>query len=1052
MVHVNRQMNRKGVQASAAGKNRCCCLLLCASAPLWFFLFSGTRTRKPPYSPQEALHTFRLPAGFRIELAAAEPEVTDPVAMAFDERGRLFVVEMPDYPMGKVTGRIKLLEDKDGDGRFEYSTIFAGDLHFPTGVMPWKDGILVACAPDILYLADTDGDNRADVRRVVLTGFAKLNPQLRVNGLQYGIDNWIYASYPKFGLPTIYIKEFGDQGTPIRFPDHPEIPRVDAFAKGMDVRFKLDPPALEAVAGNSQFGNAFDAWGNHFTVWNNDHIRHVVMQNQYLSANPYLAVRSAMQSVSDHGGAASVFTITQAPLHMHDSEIGHFTSACGLSIYEGGAFPGDYAHSSFVCEPVHNLVHQDVLLPSGVTFTARRGETGKEFLASRDSWFRPVFTTTGPDGALYVVDFYRKIVEHPEWIPPEMMNEEDLTAGSDRGRIYRIVHQSAKTRPRPDLKRAGAESLVSLLNDKNIWWRTTAQRLLVERQDRAAIPALRKLARLGSSDYSRVHALWTLEGLGALDGGLVLQALSDGNPRIREHAIRLSEKIPVESKTAEKLLQMAGDPDDRVQFQLACTLPVLPGGTAGADAQLHSQRISDAAVEPALQALLRIALRHIDDSWFQIAVLTSASQTAGRWFQDLTSDRNFLETQAKAKEEFLRRVTSILGARGQDAEIARVLATVGGGGQVGWWHITSLEGLADGLKRGVSSPELSPDTQSRLLKLLESRPAALRKAALRVASGARLANSDELQQVIRRASATALSDQTTLDERIHAIGLLGLDLSGSAISVLEKFLVPQQPEPLQVAAVIALLNTHDQRVPAILMDKWRSYTPVVRDAVLAGFFNERKRIPLLLDAIKEGKAQAWSLGAARRAQLIKFPDAEIRERSRELLADTGNESRRQLWEKYRPAVKMRGDAAAGRKIFKEACSKCHRLGNVGFEVGPDLRTVANRAREDILAQILNPNANITPGYEDYMAEMRDGRLITGVIARQTANTVTLRRALGEEDTILRSNIADLRSLSVSQMPEDLIQGISVQAMADLLEFLKSLNSKRPNADRPGRSQ
>jgi putative heme-binding domain-containing protein len=590
---------------------------------------------------------------------------------------------------------------------------------------------------------------------------------------------------------------------------------------------------------------------------------------------------------------------------------------------------------------------------------------------------------------------------------------------------------------------------------------------LVQRKDKTATLKLRELARRGSSDYGRAHALWTLEGLNALDDPSVLEALSDANPRIREQAIRLAEKGSSKPEVTEKLLQMANDdPDERVQFQLACTLGGFFAGTSKTssakrseprplgsgpsdDVPLAGARGSEFSSR--FDALHQIALRHIDDSWFQVAVLTSASQTAERWFHSLTSDRNFMEAPAKGKEEFLRRIASIVGARMNSEEIARIVTSVSQHGPADWWRIASLDGLAEGLKRGgLNRLDLSPESRSRLLQLLEG-PAVLRSAALRLASVVRLADSGELRGIIQRASATALNDQSKLDERIHALGVLGLDLSGSAIPVLGKFLVPQQPEPLQVAAANALLATRDPRVLDILLDKWRSYTAVVRDVVLAGFFKERKSIYLLLDAIKEGKVQSWSLGGVRRAQLIKFPDSEIRDRARALLADSGDESRRLFWERYRPAVKMRGNGVRGQQVFKETCSKCHRIGNIGFEVGPDLKTIANRAREDILTQILNPNANIAPGYEDYMVETRDGKLITGIIARQTANTVTLRRALGEEDTILRSNIADLRSLSVSQMPEDLAQAISVQGMADLLEYLKSLNQVHVLRNRTHRS-
>ena len=294
----------------------------------------GCQPPQPPYSPEEALDTFQLPAGFRIELVAAEPDVIDPVAMAFDEQGRLFVIEMRDYPIhAEPQGRVKLLEDRDGDGRFERVTIFADGLSLPNGVTAWKDGVLVTAAPDILYLGDTDGDGRADVKEVVLTGFAATNPQLRVNGLLYGVDNWVYAAYTRVPSPVRYAKEFGDRGRALSFPAHPDKPAVDVRSR--DVRFKPTAGLVEAVSGNSQYGNAFDAWGNRFTVWNNDHLRHVVVGQSYLSRNPYLSNPAAMHSVSDHERAAALFQITTVPQYIHDSQHGRFTSACGISIYTG---------------------------------------------------------------------------------------------------------------------------------------------------------------------------------------------------------------------------------------------------------------------------------------------------------------------------------------------------------------------------------------------------------------------------------------------------------------------------------------------------------------------------------------------------------------------------------------------------------------------------------------------------------------------------------------------------------------------------------------------
>src|SRR5437867_5188718 len=344
------------------------------------------KRRGPPYPPAQALETFRLAEGFRMELVASEPDVREPVAIAFDPDGRLFVVEMPDYPMEQeARGRIRLLEDTDGDGRFERSTVFAEGFHFPASVMPWKDGVLVAAAPDVFYLADTDGDHRADQRRVVLTGFNPYNPQLRMNGMLYGIDNWIYAAYPKVGPSARHPEQFGRPGEPIHFPDHPEVPAVDISQLGTDLRFRPDLLKLEPASGNSQFGNTFDARGNRFALWNNNHIRHIVVAYQYLARNPHQGVSSAMQFPSDHENQSVVYPITVNPVFIHDSQVGMFTSACGNSVYTGGAFPEPYSGAYFVCEPVHNLVHSDLLSPKGATFAARRAIQEAEFLASTDA-------------------------------------------------------------------------------------------------------------------------------------------------------------------------------------------------------------------------------------------------------------------------------------------------------------------------------------------------------------------------------------------------------------------------------------------------------------------------------------------------------------------------------------------------------------------------------------------------------------------------------------------------------------------------------------------
>ena len=420
--------------------------------------------------------------------------------------------------------------------------------------------------------------------------------------------------------------------------------------------FNPDQLKIEPAAGNSQYGNTFNERHHRFGLWNNNHIRHMVIESKYLERNPYQSVGSAMQFPSNHEDQSIIYPATERPIYIHESQVGMFTSACGNTAYAGGNFPSPYDRSYFVCEPVHNLVHCDLLAPSGATYIAQRSVDKAEFLASTDGWFKPVFTTVGPDGALYVVDYYRKYVEHPDYVPEGMEGKLDLRAGAGQGRIYRVLHSSSKPVPKPRLKDASSVELVRQLSNPNLWWRTTAQRLLVDRQDKSVVPQLEVLAGQSAAPQGRVHALWTLEGVGELKAERVLAALDDPSPLVREQAILLSEEFvpsvasrmkrpplhkrgpqggssnPTFAKLRQKLLSMTADPDDRVLFQLLCTL-----GTN--------------VDEPAFAALTRITLAHIEDSWFQIAALSAAPVSASAWFRAIERQPGFLSSALQRKRK-----------------------------------------------------------------------------------------------------------------------------------------------------------------------------------------------------------------------------------------------------------------------------------------------------------------------------------------------------------------------------------------------------------------
>ena len=459
-----------------------------------------------PLTPEQELATFQLAdPELRVELAASEPEVISPVAITFDARGRMFVAEMTDYPLGPEGGQIRCLEDRDADGRFETATVFASKLSYPNGVLPWNGGVLVTAAPDILFLRDTDGDNRADERRVMLSGFGAGNQQLRVNGLIWGLDNWVYGANGR------------SDGT-VR----------GVSLKGHDFRFRPATSEFETLAGRSQFGLARDEWGNRFLSWNTIAVRHEVIPEHYLLRQPSFSGIEGIFDITEPGDKGDVFPLTPAPLTFNKESTSHFNALAGLTIYRGDAYVG---------ETLRNLVHRRRLIADGPTFVARRVERGKEFLASTDSWFHPVNFANGPDGALYVVDFYRQWVEHPHYVPEKLRDSQAWRTGAEHGRIWRVANKAENlNRATPRLNQATTGELVEALKHANPWWRDTAQRLLIERQARDAIPLL-KIVLQQTNPIPAIHALWILEEFNALDDKLLAQAT-----HTREHAVRIAER------------------------------------------------------------------------------------------------------------------------------------------------------------------------------------------------------------------------------------------------------------------------------------------------------------------------------------------------------------------------------------------------------------------------------------------------------------------------------------------------------------------------------
>jgi len=477
--------------------------------------------RLAPTGPEEALATFEVRPGFALRLAAHEPEVVDPIAMAFDEEGRLYVLEMRGYSERRddALGRVRLLTDSDGDGTFDQSTVYRDGLKWPTALACYRGGVFVGASPDVFYFRDTDGDGVADEERHIFTGFGHGNPRLNMqalfNSFRWGPDNRIWGATAANG------------GT-ARRPDQGE---DEAIAlRGRDFSFDPEKLDLRAENGTAQYGMTFDSRGRRFVCSNSRHAIWVAWEQAHLRPNPWYDPPRPLVDIPDDGAAAPVYRISEdEPWRVVRTRwrvagvvkgmvegggrvSGYFTSATGIHAYWGDAFGPDWRDQVFVGDVGSNLVHRKILrAPAGrvepvATRASDEGET--EFLRSRDNWFRPASFATGPDGCLYIADMYREVIEHPWSLPEGIKKHLDLNSGNDRGRIYRVEPTGFDRPVTPRLSQSSDGELRALLGHANDWHRTTARRLLYERGNpEPAIESPAPFPAALASEESLLHLL-----------------------------------------------------------------------------------------------------------------------------------------------------------------------------------------------------------------------------------------------------------------------------------------------------------------------------------------------------------------------------------------------------------------------------------------------------------------------------------------------------------------------------------------------------------------
>lgn len=960
--------------------------------------------RYPAVEPKDALATWKVKPGYKLELAAHEPQVTDPIAICFDERGRLFACEMIDYSEMRDAdphlGRVSMLEDTDGDGTFDKSTVYADNLAWPTGVIWANNQLFVIATPDVWSFKDTNADGKADTREKVFTGFGTglklINVQGMANSPQWGQDNRIHI-----------LAGGGNRGV-VTCPKRPELPGLELGGRD----FWFDPVTLDfgLEAGGAQYGMSFDDYGRKFACSNSDHLQHWVYDDRFTTRNPHYRMPSPRQSIAVDGGAAEVFRISpdepwrilrtrwrisgvvKGSVEGGGRVSGYFTGATGTTIYRGDALGPDFLNNSFTGDAGGQLIHRKLISPApdGVNLQGERpaDERGYEFAASTDTWVRVVNFANAPDGCLYVCDMYREVIEHPWSIPEEIKQHIDLNNGNTRGRLYRLVpdHADWKRRASVNLADATTAELIETLSHPNGWHRDTAHRLLYERHDKAAVEPLKTLLKSSASTRfeggfsggirtlvhraapTALHALGLLHGLKALDNDTLQLALNSIHPSVIERALSLDPQAPIQVPPSNA----------RITFASLLRLGDFPP--------------SDSSIQALATALKST------NPWHLAAVHSAPPPFAAPVFA--------AALKGGAPLSNLQPLLVTIGATNQPTDIASTLALITEQTLAAQTELVTA--LAEGLRKAGSSIEKA-DTAGHLADVFAS------------------------------AAQSAVDESAAAADRSAAIQLLGLSATAQARTALKTCLSEGRPEAVQTTAVTTLAKQNPKDLAALLLAHWSGFSPAARTAALTALLDRPDRATALLNSIDRPDAPAAKdLTAAQVQNLIQSKDAGLTTLARQKLATVIPPSREEVAKQFAPAIDLKGDPAAGRNHFIGRCMACHVAEGMGIAVGPDMVTVKTRGRDGILAAILDPHKEVAPQYIAYTFTKKDGTLVPGIITQDDATGVTLKMMGGAQVALPRAEIQGSTSSGQSLMPEGLETGMSPQDMADLLTFIEKL--------------
>ncbi len=977
------------------------------------------RMMQEPLSPSESARHIVVPDGFEVRLFAAEPDIVKPITMAWDERGRLWIAESIDYPneqqpLGIGRDRIKICEDTDGDGKADKFTVFADKLTIPTGMVFANGGLIVIEGGRTLFLKDTDGDGRADERRELFQGWGMRDTHATASNLRYGFDNWIWGVVGYSGFE-------GDVGG-----------RRVKFGMGV-YRFKPDGSALEFVrsSNNNTWGLGFSEDGTVFgSTANNNASWYMAIPNRYYEqVQGWSATR--METIADDQRFYPITEkVRQVDVH------GRYTAGAGHALYTARSFPREYWNQvAFVTEPTGHLIGKFRLGSKGADYAARNEHT---FLASDDEWFAPILAEVGPDGAVWMIDWYNYIIQHNP-VPVGFKNGkgnayETPLRDKRHGRIYQIRHSASSPTPRPTLREAEPRAWVTALRNENLFWRMHAQRLLVEKGGDSAVPALAALvqssgpvhpeskAELSPTTLGSIHALWTLQGLGALNGQnsaaleAVRTALRHSNPGVRRTAVQV---LPPSPETGDALIagRLLADTDAQVRLATFLALAQLPS----------SARIGEAVYQAlALEGNWR-------DRWLREAAICAAAQHENGFLPVLMADASTLSDERLEVVRVLAGHYSSRGPGGMVTTLTRLSGMAPATAQA------FLDGTALRWPEG-QRPKSGGDEQE-LLRILASKlndDARSTLIGLITRWGLRAAFSSESAELAGRLFIQIGNTNLSDESRVNAARrLVAVDDSVESISATLGSIRTVSSPSLMNGLLLAAGESRRPDTGTALLKTLPGLTPSARRTTVAVLLRRSEWANSLMAAVELGVLQKADLARDQWNQLRDHPDREISRRAREFEGRGGNQTTAEMEKiilRLMPVAARTGDPKVGQQVFEKNCQVCHAIAGTGGRIGPDLTGIGVRPKSEILNEILDPNRSVEANYRLWTATTRSGDNFSGRLDGETETSVEILDTTGLKHVIQRKEIATLNSSNQSIMPGGFDQ-LPEAELASLLEFL-----------------